>query len=102
PRESEHEGEVVDHEVEDDGDLRAAPAEGREAVRLDEARAPAPLAQRAERGVPALEVTDLQEDAAPPRLREDRLRLRFRRGERLLDEHVEPPPGGLDGRVAVS
>ncbi len=81
--------EVVDHQVEDDVDVGAALGERREAVALDEARPGDDAGQGADRRVEALEVADLQDAPARVRRVDQRLPLRDRDGQRLLDEDVD-------------
>ena len=82
--------EVVDHEVQHDVDVGAALGERREAVTLDEARLADDAVERADRRVEALEMADLQHAPAADGELEQRLALVHRRGERLLDQHVDP------------
>ncbi len=91
----------MDHEVEDHVDVGAALGERRQAMALDEARLGDDLGGGADRRIEALEVPDLQD--APARVGEldQRPSLGDRRGERLLDQHVDSRPQELGGHDGV-
>ncbi len=97
PHRGEDEVDVVDHEVEHDGDVRAARDEDAQPVRLDEPRTREDREGRADGGVEALGVTHLDEKTALARGRHEVAGLLEGRGDRLLDEDVnaafEAPAG---------
>ena len=70
-----HEVEIVDHEVEHDGDVGAAGLERRQPLALDVARAVEIGLGRAERAVVALDVAHLELEAAPRRRGDERVGL---------------------------
>ncbi|MBM4119063.1 hypothetical protein FJ251_15275, partial [bacterium] len=78
----------MDHQVEDDGDVRPARHEGREAMALDEARPVQVRQGRQHRRVEALDVAHHQLAPPPRRLGDDRLARGQVLRQGLLDEQV--------------
>ena len=81
----------MDHEVEHDVDIQAPAGEDAQAVDLDEER----LADDGERGldgrVVALDVADLHDPPLRPGQGQKAVRLAEARGDRFLNQHVQPP-----------
>ena len=88
--ELEHEVEVVDHEVENDGDVRAARLERGEAVDLEEARLVQVRRRRPHGAVEPLHVPDLQHHPALRRAAHELLRGGHGIRERLFHQQRDP------------
>src|SRR5918992_4019234 len=91
-----HQIDVVNHQVEDDSDVRAAGVEGRETIALDESRRTDVRQRRPDRPVEPLDVPGLYDHAGASCELEQLVRLLEADGDRLLDQHVFPP---LEGRL---
>ena len=89
-RERQREVEVMDHEIEDHVDLRAALLEAGEALGVDVQRAVDALRQRLEGFAVALHMADLQHGFLLRRQVHQVVGFGERGGERLLDQHVQP------------
>jgi hypothetical protein len=80
--------DVVNHEIEHDGDVRAARIERREPVALDEARLLDVRQRRANRAIESLDVPGLHERTRAAARWRELIGLVQGRGDRLLDQHV--------------
>jgi hypothetical protein len=83
-----HQVDVMNHQIQDDGNVGAARVERGQPVALDEAG----RADVRERGpdcpIEALDMTGLHDDASAPRQREQLVSLLERHGDGLLDQYV--------------
>ena len=86
--EGQHDVEIVNHQVEHHADVHAACREGREPVRLDEARLAGGLLQVVEDRVEPLDVADLQHAVVLPGQAHEVGGLPGVVGHRFLDEQV--------------
>ena len=93
--------EVVDHEIEHDGDVGAARLEGGEALALEVERMVQQRLRGPQRLVEALDVPDLQLDALPRRLGDQLVGLAHGGGERLFHEHGHAAPQHLQTDLGV-
>ena len=80
--------QIVNHHIEHDADIEAAPRIRREPRGLDETRRGEPLLQRRHHGIEPLDVSDLQHEPALLCDVAQFARLLRRLGEWLLDEHM--------------
>src|SRR5438270_3363491 len=88
--------DVVDHQIEHHGDVRAAEAERRQSLAVDEPRTLDVWKRRPHRAVESFDVSDLHDDPALLRQIEQGIRFLKRRRNRLLDEDV---PTSVDRRA---
>src|SRR5580698_4692481 len=81
--------EIVNHQVEDDVDIKRARREHAEAVYLEEHRLRQQRERRPNRGIKALQMSDLCDTFVSGRQLYQLLRLRQRRGQRLFNQHID-------------
>src|SRR5262249_38337615 len=81
--------EVVNHQIEDDIDVGAALAEGRQAVTLDETRLRENAGKRADGRIEAFEVPDLQNALVPFGHLDQALPVGNRLGHWLFDQDID-------------
>ncbi len=81
-----HEIDVVDHEIEHDGDVRTARIERRQTIALDEAGLLDVRQRGTNRAIESLDVACLDQRARSRRDPQELVRLGQRRRDRLLDE----------------
>src|SRR4030095_1732387 len=82
--------QVVDHEIEDDANVSAAIWKRRKAMRLDEARMGQARLERAQHGIEALDVSDLQDELPLDGEFRQLARLRGVFRDRFLDQEMLP------------
>src|SRR5688572_12924581 len=89
PDERADEVDVMDHEIQHDGDVRPARIEGSEPIALDESRRVDERERSPDRAIEPLHVSGLNQRASPLRNRHQLIGLGERGRDRFLDHHVD-------------